>query len=233
MDAQSRARTLTSSLVVAVAIAGVALPGTAGSGDLLVVLGLTALAALPLGIWAGAAGVGAKGLSIALAAWPVAAATCVALGPQRQLEPSIATAVAGACAPMGLALLGSSVGRRWRPHAPLLAHAAALAALLSVGAAVGGGLYAPRLAERHPDRAAALLDGSLLTVSAEAAGVDWMRHPVIYGPAGTDWFSDRRRPYTTLAGAGLLVVGFTAAAIAGRGSRGASANRPAAPGGDA
>lgn len=55
---------------------------------------------------------------------------------------------------------------------------------------------------------ARLLDLSPATWFVEAAGIDWMRHPSVYAPAGTDWFSDARAPFdgTVLAAVASLVA---------------------------
>jgi len=99
----------------------------------------------------------------------------------------------------------------WGRRRPSWSHAGAacfLAATVLLSALPGrAGLTRSSPAGRDPALAAALLDLSPLTLAAEAAGIDWMRHPAVYGPAGTDWFSDRRSPYGPLAGVAALVVG--------------------------
>lgn len=55
------------------------------------------------------------------------------------------------------------------------------------------------------------LDASPWTVAAESLDIDWMRHPAVYGPAATEWYSDTRRPYPSAAGEGGLLTSLTAA----------------------
>lgn len=65
-------------------------------------------------------------------------------------------------------------------------------------------------ARTDPDLGARVLDAAPATLLAESAGLDWMRHPAVYAPAGTDWFSDRRAPFDgSLAALVALVVGCT------------------------
>lgn len=209
MGSQRGARALTSSAVAVVALGGLVLPGRQGPCDLVVLLTASTLVALPLGCWIGALGVRLRPAWAALGTWPAAACLCVAVGPDRQLEPSYLHALAGAVAPSAMLILGVTLGRQGGATA---AHLAAVAVLVCAGLPVGGGLHAPRLSQHDPALAALLLDLAPPTLPLEAAGVDWMRHPSIYGPAGTDWFSDRRSPYSALAAAGLLVVAWVLAA---------------------
>jgi hypothetical protein len=70
-------------------------------------------------------------------------------------------------------------------------------------------------ARNSPDLGALVLDAAPATLLAESAGLDWMRHPNVYAPAGTDWFSDRRAPFDgTLAALVALVVGCTLFGVA-------------------
>lgn len=99
-----------------------------------------------------------------------------------------------------------------RRVAPRLARSAApWCAAVIVVASSGFDLFgvAPAAFARvDPHLGARLLDVAPATVLAESAGLDWMRHPNVYAPAGTDWFSDRRAPFDgTLATLVALVVG--------------------------
>ena len=87
--------------------------------------------------------------------------------------------------------------------------AAGAALLVSAGLALaptfGGGLAKPW----EPELSAALLDASPVAWIVESAGIDWMRHPAMYDPAGTadigpELRSGRR---SWLAAVVLLVVG--------------------------
>jgi hypothetical protein len=57
-----------------------------------------------------------------------------------------------------------------------------------------------------PEGARLLLELSPATLLCESAGIDWMRHPSVYAPAGTDRF--QRAPYRgRLAGPAVLLLG--------------------------
>lgn len=194
--------------LAALPLPAVLLAGAGGRADLTALLAWLTLSSGAAACLAGGAGARwSRLVPLAAIGWGAAAAAAVALGPQRQAEPSVLSALAGLGPALGLAALGGGLGSRRPRQAPglaaaLLAAAALLCALPGRADRVEAGW-----AERRPGVAAALLDVSPLTVAAEAAGIDWMRHPAVYGPAGTDWFSDRRRPHGPLAGAVALVVG--------------------------
>ncbi len=207
------------------------LPGAAGPGDAFVALGLSGvllpacagLAALGRVAW-WRAGLAASG------AW-TAAFAIAALGGVRPLDASATWlglwalwsgwALAGA----GSALLvasprsgKSSAGQQDRGSATGCAVALAwvAAGALWTGLPVraeraGAGPDVPAgWAQAAPERAARLLDASPATWAFEVAGVDWMRHPAIYEPAGTDWFSGSRAPWSAgVAGLLALVLGCT------------------------
>ncbi len=116
----------------------------------------------------------------------------------------------------GLFALGFALGARlssfaWRGTALSLLASALFSALPVVGGpsdAAPGILGGRTLGEIAPRLAARVLDCSPATLLAETAGIDWQRSRGIYGPAGTEWFSDRRTPYRgVLAGPTLLLVG--------------------------
>ena len=112
----------------------------------------------------------------------------------------------GVLAALGLAgfgyACGSLAGRAGGAAAAALAGLAALSAALPTR----GGLADEPLARSRPAHAARALDLSFVGFVVESAGVDWMRHHTVYEPAGTDWFSDRRRPWRGRVAAPLAVV---------------------------
>ncbi|MEZ5976625.1 MAG: hypothetical protein R3F34_00170 [Planctomycetota bacterium] len=117
----------------------------------------------------------------------------------------------------GVAAVLGAIGRRSpgtaRAAAPLAVAAVLLVARLPdlVGAAPAG------FARVDPTLAARLLDASPTTWVVESAGLDLMRHPAVYAPAGTDWFSDARTPVRgELAGTIALVLGCAASFLAAR-----------------
>ena len=67
-----------------------------------------------------------------------------------------------------------------------------------------------------PRAAALLLDFSPATLLVESAGVDWMRQPAVYGPAGADAIGpDLRLPWRgELAGPAVFLVGCALACAA-------------------
>ena len=69
-----------------------------------------------------------------------------------------------------------------------------------------------------PAVASRLLDLSPTVLVMECAGSDWMRHPLVYEPVGSDRF-ERRAWRGTLAGPTLLLVGYLFAAGAYLASR--------------
>jgi len=193
----------------------------------LALIGFAACVALPLGIpLGGRAARGAVGLrgsfggaarlvllsALAPCAWWLALAMTEA---SRGELPSAGYAV---CALYGLHAAGVALGRVLgadrAPRAAALALVACCALALAPSRAGQG---EPELARRAPRLASLLLDLSPVTLVLECAGLDWMRHPATYHPAGTDWYSDRRAPWRApLAGSGALVLGCLAAALSVR-----------------
>lgn len=115
-----------------------------------------------------------------------------------------------AAALAGLFLLGSATGRAFQQ--PWLG--ASLWMIVScalAGAATGFGQLAKPW---PPAQAALLLDLSPLSLVLECAGVDWMRHPALYDPAGTlDIGPELRQAWRgTVAGPATFVVGCIALA---------------------
>ncbi|MHC4378314.1 MAG: hypothetical protein ACYS26_17060, partial [Planctomycetota bacterium] len=107
-----------------------------------------------------------------------------------------AARIGGLPASLGLALAWTALG-------------ALLIALPGRGERAPAGAVGPAgWAQGTPERAALLLDLSPASWAFEVAGVDWMRHPAVYDPAGTDWFSGSRAPWSSgLAGPLALVLG--------------------------
>ncbi len=182
-------------------------PSAAGPFDLAALLAWLAWCAPAVGLLAGRRpGRGATFLTCAVG-WALCVVLAVHLGPQRQVLASLPRALAGLGFPLGALAAGLGFGR-WLPRrGPLLAYLVLASGLLASGASVLGGLGGAPLARRAPTAAARALDLAPTTLTLEAAGVDWMRHPSIYEPAGTDWFSDRRRPYSGASGGVSLVLG--------------------------
>jgi hypothetical protein len=117
----------------------------------------------------------------------------------------------------GVAFAASAVAgaapRAAARSAPLVAAALAVASHLPDLFGHDPGAFA-RL---DPRLGAFVLDLQPAALVAETAGLDWMRHGRVYEAAGTDWFSDLRRPHDgTLAALVALVVGCLALAVARR-----------------
>ncbi len=162
-----------------------------------VVLVAAALSAAPLGAFTGmlpAPGASAIGLA---AGFALVALTAIGFGG----GPWALAAL------LGLAAFGRAVaaaaGRTW------VQRGAAALALLALGAglhglAVRGGLGR---APWPPLVAARALDLSPVTLVAECAGLDWLRRPAIYGPAGADSIGPTERaPYDPMLAGGLALV---------------------------
>ena len=103
--------------------------------------------------------------------------------------------------------------------APRRALAGAALALLLAALLVSlpGAAGLPEEPVWSPRAAARLLDLSPATLLVESAGVDWMRQPAVYGPAGADAIGpDLRMPWRgELAGPAVLLLG-CALALAAR-----------------
>jgi len=157
-----------------------------------------ALAAAPLGALAGTWGaVGVLAVGLAWAASP----TLGFGGGPWALAALLGLAAGGRAAASLTALLGA--GRTGRPHG------AAALGLLVLGAglhglATRGGLGR---APWPPQVAARALDLSPATLVAECAGLDWLRRPAIYNPAGADSIGPTERaPYEPALAGGLALV---------------------------
>lgn len=177
------------------------LPSGAGPADPLALAAWLALIAPAVGALAGAAALrsgprGAAGLAAPLAWWAVLA--LLARGGPRLPDPAGAGLAIG-----GLFLLGAGLGAMRAERAAPRAAGLALLALLLALLPTGGGL----LAEPWPPAwAARLLDLSPLSFVLERGGLDWMRHPWVYEPAGAASIG----PDLRVAGRGALAPGLCA-----------------------
>jgi hypothetical protein len=206
----------------ALSIAGVgalgAFPGSRGHSDPVALLVWLSMCSLPAGVLSGAS---------TSPLWPIAPVVPalwmglvgIVAAASTRILPSPAWA---ALAWSGLYGIGFATGRitparRWRSAAVLFLLAAALNALAIAGAWLASPL--------PPAIAARALDLSPATLLAECAGLDWMRHPSIYEPAGAlDIDPSLRVAWRgMLAGPSVFLVGclaaFVADRIAGRGDR--------------
>ncbi|HIL36446.1 MAG TPA: hypothetical protein EYG26_03095 [Planctomycetes bacterium] len=111
----------------------------------------------------------------------------------------------------GLMLLGSGLAAlmhgRWSIDRRSLG--AALFFLGALLSALPGGAGRLQGGAFDPATTAWLLDLSPATLMVESAGLDWLRHPAVYGPAGGDALGpDLRGPWGALAGGVLALVGY-------------------------
>jgi hypothetical protein len=173
----TRARDFAVPLAIALAGGLGALPGTAQRSDPVALLAWLALWAAPAGYLAGAARLPHWALlALPPAAWMGLEAVVDGLSSRDLPAPAWA-----ALAWTGLYAAGFGVNRL----APRGAAAGAGALLL-----LGALLAALPIAPGHlgsplpPALAARLLDLSPVTLLAECSGLDWMRHPAVYAPAG-------------------------------------------------
>jgi hypothetical protein len=192
--------------------ASLALPSARGVADPAVVLTVMALVAPAAGaLCAGVLPVsGRRGLLVGtggLLVWSIAAVVAAVFGSASLDAAGTLTGMLTVC---GLAGAGYGLGSLWPERAAVVAMVLTGLCLLATAAPVGGGLWQSRVSEGNPELGALLLDLSPVSLTLEPANLDWTRHPSIYGPAGTDWFSDRRAPHGTLAALTVLVVGFSA-----------------------
>ncbi len=197
-----------------------ALPAAWSDGDPVALL-------MWLGIWAPAGGFlcGAAGLRllpiglVAPAVWIAPLALLPGSSPEWSL-PWLAWPI---LAWTGLFAAGWALGTAaprylWRGTGALLL----LGALLTGMPGRGGSSEAPW----PPRLTSLLLDLSPATLLVECGGVDWMRHPAVYGPAGSDRFL-RASWRGSLAGPAVLLVGCgLAAAAAGLRRRGVRSTGP-------
>lgn len=182
------------------------LPGTRGP-DPLAELCWIALIALPCGLACGV---------LALRPWPFAASVpalwMIALALAGAVsERALATPLWAALCWSGLFAASWGLGRARASGPRAAATLACLSVVLAVLPSAGAFLGRPW----PPPLAARLLDLSPLSVCMESAGVDWLRHPAVYEPAGAlDIDPGLRQPFRgKLAGPALLLLGCALAAF--------------------
>ena len=190
--------------------------GTGGAGAVEPVLYLAWLALLApaAGALAGARGLGLFPFGLAvpglwLAALALAGASAAGGGPPG--SPPLPRPFQAALVVTGLFAAGLAFGCRSPRADPALAlrvGCARAGLLLLVGALLAGlaGRGGAPGRPLEPGLAALALDLSPVTLALESAGVDWMRDPAVYDPAGTDRFL-RHRWRGSLAGPLTLLVG--------------------------
>ena len=177
------------------ALAG-GLPVFFGYDDSVLWLAWIAIIALPAGILCRAAG---------LPIWPfglVAPAGWMILLAYLEMKPGLGlpNPAWAATASVGLFMLGTALGALAK-GAPFRGAGLGICivfvfAWLPLASGQNKALWGGRpLGQMAPGLAAELFDLSPMTLLIESAGVDWMRHPTVYNAAGTEWFSDRRRPF--------------------------------------
>jgi len=175
-------------------------PGARGS-DPLVEMAWIAVVALPCGLASGA---------LDLRLWPFAASvpalwmSALALAGASSDRP-LATPLWAALCWSGIFLGGWGLGRACAASARTVAAGLVLALALALLPSAGAFLGRPW----PPAVAARLLDLSPVSVCMESAGVDWLRHPAVYEPAGAlDIDPSLRHPWRgKLAGPVLFLLG--------------------------
>jgi hypothetical protein len=183
-----------------------ALPGSRGRPDPIAFLAWLSMCALPAGVIAGATSAPLWPIGPAVPAAWMAIFGLVAASSTRVLPTPTWSALAwtGLFA-LGFALGRAQPGRRWR-NAALALLACALLDALAISGSWLSSPFAPAISARALDLAPA-------TLLAECAGIDWMRHPAIYEPAGAiDIDPSLRVAWRgALAGPIILLVGCAAA----------------------
>jgi hypothetical protein len=201
-------------LVTALSIATVgalgAIPGAHGS-DPLAVLAWISMWSVPAGVLIGASSAPLWPIAPAVPALWMALFALVAASSTRILPSPVWSAFSWT----GLYAVGFACGRsfpklRWPLGSAAFAGAAALNAL-----AISGAWLATPFSARVSAR---LLDLAPATLLAECAGLDWLRHPGIYEPAGAlDIDPALRGAWRgVLAGPIVFLVGCTVALLAER-----------------
>jgi hypothetical protein len=163
-----------------------------------------------LSLWAAPAG--ALASRAGLLGWVVPAGWLLALTPGiggqlpglpgLRFELFYAGLVLGGLFGVGWGVGRASVSRSMSSAAVLLLFGLLLAGLPSLGGLAGTAPWSPALA-------ACFLDLSPVSLVLESAGVDWMRHPAVYSPAGADSIDPLLRlPWVgTWAGPCTLLLG--------------------------
>lgn len=195
--------------IASVAVLG-ALPGARGSEPVALLVWIS-MWCVPAGVLTGGSGVPLWPIApVAPALW-MALVGLVAAASTRVLPSPAWSALAWT----GLFAIGFALGRilperRWRVGAALLV----AAGVLNASSISGAWLAAPL----PPEISARLLDLAPATLLAECAGLDWMRHPAIYEPAGALDIDPALRVAWRgfLAGPIVFLVGCAAALAADR-----------------
>jgi hypothetical protein len=197
-------------LLIATACAAVgAVPALLGQRDPVLALAWLAAVCFPLGVFAGA---------LRLPAWPFGLAVpgvwmVLLAGIDARAGGRVPAPLWSAAAWTGLFAVGAAIGSRgrarpWRALGLALLFTGPLALWPMAGGGARGLLGGRPPGEASPEVASRLFDLSPVTLVVECGGVDWMRHRAVYPSAGTEWFSDRRRPFRgRLAGSAVLLVG--------------------------
>jgi hypothetical protein len=197
-------------LLRALAIACLGVPAVL-AGDPVHALAWLALAAPAAGALAAGGGIAAFGATLAIpGSWMMLLVFADLGSPVDLPRPLWAGLVLLGLTWIGWALGALVRGPSWRAGGVLLL----LSALFTGLPALGGLARAPW----PPALAARALDLSPVVFAEECAGVDWMRHAAVYDPVGTHTIGpELRLPWRgRLAGTGLLLVGFLAAALVRR-----------------
>jgi hypothetical protein len=204
-------RDLVGALILAAVGALGALPGSRGSADPVALLVWLSMWSLPAGVLAGASAAPLWPMGPVIPALWMGLLGLVAAGSARVVPaPAWAALAWSGIFAGGFALGRLAPARRWR---------IAAACFLACGALNAASIAGAWLAAPFPPALAArLLDLSPAALLAECAGLDWMRHPAIYEPAGTlDIDPSLRVAWRgMLAGPIVFLVGCAAALAADR-----------------
>ena len=210
LDATPAREALARQLLLALAFGALGALGTlagAHGPDPLAALAWIAILALPCGLGCGA---------LALRPWPFAASVPALWMMELALagafsERTLGTPLFAALGWTGIFAAGWGIGRGFGVGARSVAVGACFSILLAVLPSAGAFLDRPW----PPSVAARLLDVSPVAICMECAGVDWLRHPAIYEPAGAlDIDPGLRQPFRgKLAGPALLLLGCALAAF--------------------
>lgn len=154
-----------------------ALPGSRGSSDPVALLAWLSMWSLAAGVLAGASRAPLWPMAPVVPALWMGLLGIVAAGSARVVPAPAWSALAWS----GLFGVGFALGRLWPERRWRIASACFVACGVSNALAISGAWLA---APFPPALAARLLDLAPATLLAECAGLDWMRHPAIYEPAG-------------------------------------------------
>lgn len=125
---------------------------------------------------------------------------------------TLPTPLWGSFAFAGLFFAGCAVGELWGGRLAAMSGTVLLATALAIALPCRGAFASTPW---PPNVARTLLDLSPATLVVECSGLDWMRHPSIYGPVGTDRF-EREPLHGPLVASIALAVGCAASLAAAR-----------------